>query len=551
MSINVVWTSFDLPDRPPTPTRGFWSYGWLEEVLSHTVTSWHDPNTIYWGNKIEDVPESEGAIVIIPAEYNIENGQVERINDALKRLPWVTLILASDEQGRFPIEKLAPHEDMTVWVMTPHFERHEYPEGTRFLGEYYPPQAREHLKAAGFRETRRYPCSFSGQDTHERRHELVEAMRQAPDYYLNTTAGFTQGLGHEDYYRLIADSIVVPAPSGPVTPDSFRAYETLEAGGVPILDGRCPVEQDGRRYWDAVLGADHPLPVVMDWATLHTHVEAIVEDFPQTNNRVYSWWQLHKRSQRRAILQGPDWRDNEITILMPTSPVPSNPSLDKITQTIESVRFHHPFADILILCDGVRPEQQERKADYEMFLQRLLWKANFEWTNVYPIISRTFQHQANMTRLGLEYVTTDLVLFVEHDIPLVTDMPIDWDGINRLVRSEDIDILKFSFEAMGIHPEHEHMALDREIVNLHGVPVRRTVQWSQRPHVARTDYYRHIIREWFPLSSRTMIEDRLHGVAQDFPDQFRLASYMPEGSKVRCFHIDGRETDEKYDMVYE
>lgn len=523
--------------------RGMWSINWLESLFS-------GPEFEHYTSVLGI---TEGAFLLVPAEYWAD--RVEEINEMINQLSWAVVILASDEQGLFPVEDLVPVH--SLWVMTPHFEKHTFPEGTNFMGEYYPADARQWIDAADRTVHRRHLVSFSGQVTHQRRYELVDVMEgtNSSQYWLNETAGFTQGLGRAEYYQLLVDTEIVPAPSGPVTLDSFRAYEALEAGAVPVLDLVCPVPCDGTLYWNSILG-DHPLPTVTDWHELPEIVDGIggrLLDHQAYMNRVFSWWQLHKREMRRRILSSsPEWVEPEqLTILMPTSPVPSNPSLDKITQTIESVRFHHPTADILILCDGVRPEQDDRRANYETFVADLLWKANTSWTNVYPVVSDTWQHQANLTRKGLGYVNTNLILYVEHDIPLVTDMPIDWDACTRIVRRGDIDMLKFSFEAMGIHPEHEHMAIDKEIQIVDDCPIRRTVQWSQRPHIARINWYRALLERNFPPSCRTMIEDRMHSVAQEFPDHYRLATYMPKGSKVRCFHIDGREDDVKYDMVYE
>lgn len=544
MHVNVIWKSYD----PNSPPRGYWCYGWLEEIFSNSERE----SPFYWGVNIDDVPAGEGAVVVVcvPPEYPTD--YVAQLNSELAALTWVVLIIASDEQGRFPVEQLAPHPQMSLWVMTPHFEKHEYPVGTQFMGEMYPPQTRLNLiKTVQDERTLRW--SFSGQITHERRRQMVDALEGLHGGYLNKTAGFTQGLEPIEYADVLNRSITVPCPSGPVTPDSFRAFEALEAGCVPILDGECPTTQDCERYWQEIFGYLHPLPVVHDWTHAVPIIESNSDCYPSENIRIYSWWQMYKRELRYRILDGiPGYDFGKYTILMPTSVIPSHPSMEKIEAVLKSVRFHHPHADIIIMCDGIRPEQEHRREDYEAYLDMLLYCCNFEWSNVYPLVFDSFQHQANMTRWALDLVRTPLILFVEHDIQMVTDMPIDWPSVTRIVESGDIDVLKFSFEAMGIHPEHEHMALDPEIVVMYGCPVRRTVQWSQRPHVATTAYYRRMINDHFPLSCRTMIEDRMHSVAQEFPERHRLASYIPlEGSAVRCFHIDGREGDEKYGMKYE
>lgn len=546
--VNVIWEGFGAPGK------GYWCYGWLQEVLTTPPTGPWGPHTFYHGEHISDVPEDEGAIVVLATHPEDPIDYIDQLNDDLAKLPWVVLILASDEQGRFPVDQLREHPNMALWVMAPHFEKHTYPVGTQFMGEMYPPQAREHILNTGFLEDRRYRWSFSGQVTHQRRRELVEALEGQPYGRMVKTAGFTQGLAHKEYYELLNDSISVAAPSGPVTPDSFRAFEALEAGAVPILDGRCPTEQDCVLYWKAVLGENHPLPVVHHWSEAIPIIENNSDVFPHENIRVYSWWQMYRRELRYRLLSGvPGFDFGKYTVLMPTSVIPSHPSLDKIEAVHASVRFHHPDADIIIMCDGVRDEQLHRTDDYEKYLYELIDACNFKagWENTYPLVFESHQHQANMTRWALDYVHTPLILFAEHDIQMVTDMPIDWPAITALVESGDVDVVKFSFEAMGIHPEHEHMALDPEIVILHGCPVRRSVQWSQRVHAAKADYYRKIIDDWFPSTARTMIEDLLHSVAQQYPEQFILAMYMPDGSKVRCFHIDGREEDIKYEMKYE
>lgn len=540
--INVIWLSLT-----EAPNHGYWCYGWLEEALSNTDQPLTEPNQIYWGNSIDDVPHGEGAIVIIPAEYHKD--KVPELNAILATLPWVVLILASDEGGLFPVEDL--NQVNALWVMTPHFQKHIYPVGTQFLSVYYPQDARGHI--AEFKSlalTDRQACSFSGQITHERRHAMVEALEA--DHPINKTAGFTQGLSRTEYYKLLAGTRVTPAPSGPVTVDSFRAFESLESGGVPILDLVCPAGGGGAEYWDAILGSDHPLPVITDWRNAWLPIEDVGDSWPHSSNLVFSWWQMHKRELKWRILSCvPGIETESVTILIPSSPIPSHPGTEVIDQTIESVRFHFPTAEILIMIDGVRPEQEHRREDYDKYVQTLVWDCNYRWTNVSPIVFPDHQHQANMTREALDYVRTPLVMFVEHDTPLVVDHYYDWPNLIKLAKSDDIDMIRFHFESK-IHPEHEHMTLDPKPVHMNGIPIRRTIQWSQRPHLAKSEYYRRILRDHFPITGRTMIEDKMHSVAQQWPEKNRIAIYHPDGETIlRSAHTDGRQDDEKFPMVFE
>ena len=70
------------------------------------------------------------------AERTLRVGSVGRI----LRLHWtearVVLILAGDEEARFPWQKIT-HPNMRLWIMSPRKNRN-YPEGTRFLGSGFP-----------------------------------------------------------------------------------------------------------------------------------------------------------------------------------------------------------------------------------------------------------------------------------------------------------------------------------------------------------------------------------------------------------------------------
>ena len=545
--IDVLWLNF----HEEAPSHGYWCTAWLEEVFGLGLGDHIDlRNRYHFRNHLstDSLPSNTGAIVVIPAEYN--HRHVSQINDVVKSLPWAVVILASDEQGLFPVEDLV---DVTaLWVMTPHFETHVYPPGTKFMGEFYPAHIRTSLTKIEPPETRPYRSAFSGQVTHQRRHELVDQMTEMSqlETYLNTTKGFTQGLEHEEYARVLVNTLAAPAPSGPVTLDSFRAFEALEAGAVPVLDLQCPRVQNGVRYWKAILG-DHPLPMVSHWAELPEILDSDLD-----SNAVFAWWQQYKRDTLRRILADvPDVNHGDTTVLVATSPIASHPSTDIIEQTIASVRHHLPGSEIIIMIDGVRPEQEHYRERYTEYTRRLLWLCNTKLSNVTPMLFTEHNHQANMTRAALDRVLTPTVLFMEHDTPLVTDRPIEWDEIVNLISKKVVDVMRFHY-AGHIHPEHEYLMVDPRVVNLDGVLLRRTKQWSQRPHLASTEYYRAIIREFFPVTSRTMIEDRMHGVVKnnEDPEKHRVAVYCPsdpDGAIIRSWHLDGRGEDDKFEMVYE
>lgn len=237
-----------------------------------------------------------------------------------------------------------------------------------------------------------------------------------------------------------------------------------------------------------------------------------------------------------------------ITVLIPTSPIPSHPSLEVIAETVASVRERLPRAEILIMADGVADGQSHRSTDYAEYLRRLIWRCAHDWEGVVPFLFESHTHQVGMTRRMLDEVRTPLVLFVEHDTPLVGE--VDWPGCARAVMSGAVNLVRFHHEASVLEP-HRHLMVDTSPQMVEGVPLLRTVQWSQRPHLASAGVYRTWLEAAWWRSEDGMIEDRMHGVVENDwlahhdAGRFRLALYAPEGSMVRSRHLDGRAGDVK------
>lgn len=240
-----------------------------------------------------------------------------------------------------------------------------------------------------------------------------------------------------------------------------------------------------------------------------------------------------------------------ITVVMPVSPIPSHPTINILTETIETVRRHLPDAEIILTFDGVRPEQADRRADYEESIRRTLWHADHDplWRPVNPWIWDEHVHQVGMLRGLLHEVKTDLLLFVEQDAPLVTDEPIDWQACIDLIMSGEADVVRFHHE--GVVPDaHAHM--------MHGLEGQflRTSQFSARPHLASTAYYRRILNDHFSLYANCFLEDVLHGVCSEAViingmggwRKHKLWIFHPDtGNIKRSYTTDGRAGGPKYD----
>ena len=523
-----------------TVHRGVW---WDQTIVEWMLReSRHDLTTFEgsWAG----VPDTDGIVVVIHAESGTDpTDHIAKLNERIARYRWVLLIVTSDETDRWPWWTIKGTGHMIVWRQHPIMST---PDRILPLGP--PPHAIDMPPPDGPRDLDWF---FAGQITHDRRRECADALRGLPHGELVETDAFLTGLPTDEYMRRLASARVAPAPSGPYTPDTFRLYEALESGCVPIVD-MGPTDDDPAtwRYWNQAFG-EFPMPLVAAWSD-QTLVK--VRDAARDAGLAVaceSWWQLTKRNLARRFDADIDrLSGNEstgLTAIVTTSPIPSHPDPAITVETVESILERVPDGtDVIVAADGVRPEQAHMADDYHAYLARIVRMSRTTWKGrVWVDYTGRWGHQANTTRHALNHVWTPYMLFAEHDTPLIGDIPFD-----RLTAALDVfDVVRLHHEA-SVHPEHRHLN-NGPLVGVGSDTFQPTVQWSQRPHLARLETYRRILDE-FPASSRTMIEDKLHSVAQVKGWRWlRTAIYHPDGDIKRSTHTDGRAGAEKYGMVFE
>lgn len=581
--MHVIWWA----RHPGTPCRGYWDQGDLERIFDGRWPHATPMPRVVHHEVTGDAPMPgpfDQAVVIVPGRYHYEPEWVERLQDdiATSIRDYTVLIVCGDEERLFSWDGFVSEEcGCKVWVMTPAVYD-ELAVPAAMIGEGSPPGIDDVLAGTSGLD-REFAWGYAGQITHERRQQAELAMRGMVTswdagadghadstlgrcWYLGTE-GFTQGMDQDQYWRFLARTKVAPCPAGPETASSFRVWEALEAGCVPIVDARPPGGTPG--YWDRVLGPHHPLPVIDDWATLPTVIGQVLDDWALNAATVSAWWQQHKWELATYLhIDGarrvePQVVGEDITVLVTTSPTSTVPSTKLIEETVDSVRGYPELADsqLWVLADGIRGEQAHLAGDYHEFRRRLTWLTNHRWGNAVPWLHPQHVHQANLLREALTRVTTPMVLVLEHDTPLVGD--IDWTGLAAwvLLDSGPLDLVRLYHEGR-VPAEHRHLMLDHEPVQRSGwAPVIRTAQWSQRPHLARTSWYRSLLDRYFAPESRTFVEDVMHGVVDQAwrergeagLEQFRLGIYHPlNGPDLRrSGHSDGRGSDPKYDLVFE
>lgn len=529
--INCYFLSL-IENVPPT---GYWDHGLIHEILDRINAE---------KREVHSLPESDFAIVVLPAKGHI--GYEAHVRKELQKLKSCVLILTSDEESKFDISQIK-HSHIKIWVQYP---RPDQSESYRKIGCGYPPDI-HNLKELSLSKI--HDWFFAGQITHSRRELMATQLIRMKNGQFMPTSGFAQGMNQDAYYSMISSSKVVPCPSGPATVDTFRLYESLELGAVPIADTETPLEY-WKNYWQWLFDEEPPFPTIRNYDDLAGYTEDCVNQYPRLNNKVQAFWLRYKTMLVKQLfcdiqeLTGQNMQ-HKITVVVPVSPIKSHPSTDIIEETINSIRYHLPDSEIIVTFDGVREEQAHLLDQYHEHIRRFLWKSRF-WGNITPIIFDGHIHQNGMMNAIIDQIDTEMILYVEQDTPIVTDEPINWDFLQQAILTGESNVIRFHFEAHIPHV-HEYLMLGKSHDWL-----MRTIQWSQRPHLASKAFYRRMLEKNFSNKARCFIEDLIHGkLIEAYQkdgmqgwNQWRVHIYMPDEKNIkRSYHTDGRAGEAKFD----
>ena len=146
---------------------------------------------------------------------------------------------------------------------------------------------------------RPYNWSFLGQVSKASRPDMVKALTPIAPHYCHATDGIIPHIFPQtEYQHILLSSAFAPCPMGNVNLDSYRVYEALEAGAIPIVERRLTLD-----YFHHLLGK-HPLPTLGSWGEARRLIQRLTKQ-PQTLNELQrqciEWWEQYKGHLREQI----------------------------------------------------------------------------------------------------------------------------------------------------------------------------------------------------------------------------------------------------------
>lgn len=509
----------------------------------------------------------EGAILVVPGGWANSLGQdgIDKIKEIIWKLCWCIILHTSDEESTFNSGQFRS-EEVKTWLQM--YNPNIPIDSDRKLLYGYFIGTREVLKKIELKPAKdRILTGFIGQVTHQKRLELMTELntRDSSELCIKANSGFNLGLSQRDYLGLLSEIAIAPSPAGPNSPECFRTYEALETGCLPIVDKRSIRWSPMTNYWDYF---DIPFPQIDHWNEIHSLID-FYKNKPVTLqeniNKAGAWWINYKREVTQNLisdiqeLRAKEFQNNLITVLMSSSPIESHPSTEVIEKSVRQIRAYPELknAEIILLLDGVRAEQEHRREDYTEYIRRVieLCKWDKDFYGVLPVIFDEYTQQARMVKDSLKLVKTPLVFFCEHDC--YPEGEIDFKGmIDSLSEEPDINYIGLSiFESIPEERAHFFTA-GNKFVN--GINLLRTSSYSGRPHLALTSWYQKVMDSYFDDTCRCYIEFYLEPIfykgLRDGISTYKdvgMWQYMPDDTNIcRSGTSNGRGNEQRYDEIY-
>jgi hypothetical protein len=148
---------------------------------------------------------------------------------------------------------------------------------------------------------RQYVWSFTG-EIKASRIDMVSALAGLePNFLTGTTSIYRNGgkkLSKAEFDDVLENTIFSPCPMGNVILETWRFYESLELGCIPIIETRPFLD-----YFTDLFGV-HPIPSVPNWEAARRYVERALADkssLLRKQAEIRAWWTAKKAEVQRQV----------------------------------------------------------------------------------------------------------------------------------------------------------------------------------------------------------------------------------------------------------
>jgi len=246
-SLSVQWLTSD---------PGLLELDWLQQLLPgpmDQVAVHQDPDQVQLAENVLLITNS-----VCPYRQVLERFRRDRVRYGV--------VLLSDEYLRDPCEWLDDPQCLFLGRHYAHPAFLNHPKVFTFGLGYTRGFASQPQLFKPF-DQRELAWCFAG-TPHGDRADAVRLFAQLQPYRAHGCSGFmsSDGLGKTDYAALLGNSVFSLCPPGHASNDSYRLYESLEAGCIPVVLANSKQCQFLPSYWHAVFRGVTELPFIVGFS---------------------------------------------------------------------------------------------------------------------------------------------------------------------------------------------------------------------------------------------------------------------------------------------
>jgi hypothetical protein len=268
---------------------GNWDAGLLSSIMEKHPTVFQQVNS-----PVSPIISDKAMYIIVGKPNPVE------LRDYLSKCAPGLVVLTSEEDAYYDWKAAIP-EHMDVWTQYYHPSTKSEIKERLLLG---PPlrirdyKINKHLP-------KKYLWSFVGQVQNPFRQQCVDTLKFWGGGFMQIVENFggigQGGMEYQQYLDIMCESKYVMCPAGSMCVDSFRVYEAVECGAIPITDVRSPRDPEGFNYWKEVVG--HYAPVqIEDWSKIGGLLFDLEGGHSSVDRNGY-WWDGYKIELEKKLLR--------------------------------------------------------------------------------------------------------------------------------------------------------------------------------------------------------------------------------------------------------
>ena len=140
---------------------------------------------------------------------------------------------------------------------------------------------------------REYKWAFTGTPHKSSRHDLLFQFNNIKPFFCHRTEKFdTKIISVEEMSKVLSSTIFIPCPNGFYHPETYRLYEALECGCIPIVE-------DTYKYYDRLFPGN-PFIKVGKWVDAKPIINDWKEnDITNKKSECITWWDNYKTNLQK------------------------------------------------------------------------------------------------------------------------------------------------------------------------------------------------------------------------------------------------------------